>query len=599
MATEDIKILKESGPTAIHYAKNNIRFPGFRKLGDCDTTVDMDQDPEVFMMLEPFLIIRIGDFRQVVSKKNPSTSARRLQTIFKAAIQFYVYCLPEGLRTIRTTPLTDLPSEHFESIKTILVDFDSYFKRFSAANFKRCIIVFTDLVQGHMELKHAARVFQESPAITSIYIQAWEACKTFKAIMWYITPSPSDSITAVPQTASGHQPTGDLLANHRHTEQPTSASPVLPPTTTQKNVGISRSPPAARQSTPPVLGKHGRAQPDPHGTNESGQASSAEPAKKKHRAPWTQCEPFGAKKFIELAEAEQQQLADSWHHMTASATHAHIIREVLSLRDRVLNFEKEKEEALAEQRRQLAPGLVTMNMTPRVQKRVNQLFFPTCNGHKSKDFAEQRQKTYPGMITINMMPRVQEKVNQLFSPAYNRHKSKDFAEQRQKTRPGLITIKMPPWVLEKVKPSGPSCNGTESKPALVTNLVYRPLTSRPSAPSGRSSKTPSSRSGEQSIEEWMAGVDEETRRRGVQPLPASIKAKDEPTGADHIPSTGAIDPHRSPSPKGKGKEKAIARLKSPAKKSKERPRTRGARKASKWDDSDVPTESSYCGSIHA
>lgn len=57
-----------------------------------------------------------------------------------------------------------------------------------------------------------------------------------------------------------------------------------------------------------------------------------------------------------------------------------LAQQVISLRNQVLNFEQEMEEALAKQCRQLRPGLVTMKMSPRVQERANQLFGSTDIG---------------------------------------------------------------------------------------------------------------------------------------------------------------------------------------------------------------------------
>lgn len=131
------------------------------------------------------------------------------------------------------------------------------------------------------------------------------------------------------------------------------------------------------QSTTSALGKHRRAEQD---LDETKQSRPRYFPKHEHEKSEAACaEDDGDDAHMghgnDMFKAMQEQHS-SRYHMTASI----LAREVISLRERVRNFEQEKEEALSKQRRQLRPGLVTMKMSPQVQERVNQLFGSTDIG---------------------------------------------------------------------------------------------------------------------------------------------------------------------------------------------------------------------------
>lgn len=135
---------------------------------------------------------------------------------------------------------------------------------------------------------------------------------------------------------------------------------------------------SATPSITSALGKHRRAEPDLDETKQrpkyfrNHEHKKSEPARAEGDSEDAQIE-----QGIDMIKALQEQGVGRYD-MTASDQI--LAREVISLRDRVRSFEQEKEEALAKQRRQLRPGLVTMKMSWRVQERVNQLFGSTDIG---------------------------------------------------------------------------------------------------------------------------------------------------------------------------------------------------------------------------
>lgn len=144
MATNDVRILKQSGIIAVRHANGNLRIPGFKLLEHCDTTVDMDKDPEVFMMLEPVLVVPA--LNKAIPKSDMRDSARRLRFIFRAAILFFQTRLRDGEKMLRENGIANLPNEVFYGIKAALAQSDRHFLRFSAMAIKRCLQLFTENV---------------------------------------------------------------------------------------------------------------------------------------------------------------------------------------------------------------------------------------------------------------------------------------------------------------------------------------------------------------------------------------------------------------------------------------------------------------------
>lgn len=131
-------------------------------------------------------------------------------------------------------------------------------------------------------------------------------------------------------------------------------------------------------TAPTTLGKHPRAQPD---FVVEDQARPHAVQKRQHE-PSYQAQAGGREAIVRLDKrlAQVKELLDekAKRHREATASEDILARQVEFLRERVRNFEEEKQAALDMQRRQLRrelrPGLVTMKMNPRVQARVNQLF---------------------------------------------------------------------------------------------------------------------------------------------------------------------------------------------------------------------------------
>lgn len=584
MATEDVKILKQSGIIAVRHANGNLRIPGFKRLENCDTTVDMDQDPEVFMMLEPALIVR--KLNKAIPNSDIRSSARRLRFIFKAVILFFEFRVPNGEKMLREKGIDNLPDEVFDDIKAALAQSDGHFSGFSAMAIKRCLQLFTENVLDHAST--ALTTGQGDTTTRDLAREAWEAVKHFQAMLsqdWSTIARSNYSITAgtptksslnVQQlifTSNAHRSSSSFAGTDTEGGSPFATRVVLPPGTTTRGHGDARdratksqdgaplpssgppprsipgtstagqgqggsssglndqevlnldsdyspnrataSPtifemsgnPGSGQSTPSALGKHERAEPDLDETKESRPTAFRKHKHTKFKAPWTQFESFYISEDVDLDKALQERYADRYHHMNASDQH--LVREVLTLRERVRNFEKEKEEALAEQRRQLRPGLVTMKMSSRVQERVNQLF-------------------------------------------------------------------------------GSTGNGTGSKPARSSSL----------APASKTI-----RRGGETIEEWLGGVDEVTRRRGLEMMPASTpyKGQDSIEKGPYLPPIGYFK-----HPRATQKEPEVPKLPSwktsRNRKSKVRrwnTKTRKFDGGDSGEESEVPTESSWASAIPA
>ena len=145
MATEAIELLKKEGDISVRHANGNLRIPGFKLLEGGDTTVDMDKDPECFMMLDPVLVVG----HDVVPNGDMRSSARRLRSIFHVITLFFQSRLPNGEEMLRNNGIEYLPDEIFEEIQASLANSDPHFLKFSPTAIKRCLLIFTEAVLDH------------------------------------------------------------------------------------------------------------------------------------------------------------------------------------------------------------------------------------------------------------------------------------------------------------------------------------------------------------------------------------------------------------------------------------------------------------------
>lgn len=137
---------------------------------------------------------------------------------------------------------------------------------------------------------------------------------------------------------------------------------------------------APEQGAATALGKHTRPQPDLVEQFDSRPtAFHKRQHKPSHQAPTAGSEAM-ARVDKTLAEIKDLVRSQAELNRMVAVSQEALTMDVALLNRRLRDFEKDKEEALAAQRRQLRPGLVTMKMTPRVQGRVNQLFGSTGNG---------------------------------------------------------------------------------------------------------------------------------------------------------------------------------------------------------------------------
>ncbi|KAK7704165.1 hypothetical protein SLS64_008723 [Diaporthe eres] len=142
-----------------------------------------------------------------------------------------------------------------------------------------------------------------------------------------------------------------------------------------------------------TLGKHPRAQPDLVAQYHSRPTRFRKCQPKPQPRPQPKQahdSPAGGSEAMErmngyLAGVKAIMDSEAEQHRVVAASEEILAIQVNLLRERVRNFEQEKQALLDMQRRQLRPGLVTMKMTPRVQERVNQLFGPGGNGPRSSN----------------------------------------------------------------------------------------------------------------------------------------------------------------------------------------------------------------------
>lgn len=132
-----------------------------------------------------------------------------------------------------------------------------------------------------------------------------------------------------------------------------------------------------------TLGKHSRAEPDLVEQADSRpttfQKLQHEPS---HDAPTGRSEAVVPMARFDRGLDQVRDFVENQakYHRSVRTSEEFLTMEVSALKQRIRKLEKEKEEALEAQRRQLRPGLVTMKMTPRVQQRANQLFGSAGNG---------------------------------------------------------------------------------------------------------------------------------------------------------------------------------------------------------------------------
>lgn len=140
MATKVVQRLKEYGDVSVRQANDTLRIPGFKQLEGCQTTVDMDVDPEVFVMLEPIQMMG----RNITLTNDLRRSARRLRSVFTATMSFFRWRLPNGEKMLRENGIENIPGQIFEEIKSSLAQSDEHFSRFSPEAIKRCLLLFTE-----------------------------------------------------------------------------------------------------------------------------------------------------------------------------------------------------------------------------------------------------------------------------------------------------------------------------------------------------------------------------------------------------------------------------------------------------------------------
>lgn len=145
MATQAVLRLKQSGDISIRRANGNLRFPGFKQAKGCDTTVDMDVDPEIFMLLSPIELIG----NEVFPRNDMSGSAQCLQTIFTSTKSRFQQDLPGGEKLLQKMGIENLPDKHFDHIKSDLIATDPHFDQASPVTIKRCLVLFTGNVLDH------------------------------------------------------------------------------------------------------------------------------------------------------------------------------------------------------------------------------------------------------------------------------------------------------------------------------------------------------------------------------------------------------------------------------------------------------------------
>lgn len=191
MASQVVHTLKQSGDIWVRQANDNLRIPGFKQLHGCNTTVDMDADPEVFVMLEPVRIMG----RNVSPHYDTHCCARRLRTIITTTMLFFRWRLPNGEQMLREHGIEKLPGQIFDEIKTSLAQSDAHFSRFSPAAIKRCLLIFTENVLPQAPSLAATRY--GSIMGRDFAREAWVAARQFKAMLTQGSSTISESSSSM------------------------------------------------------------------------------------------------------------------------------------------------------------------------------------------------------------------------------------------------------------------------------------------------------------------------------------------------------------------------------------------------------------------
>lgn len=191
MAAQIVHILKQSGDFWVRQANDNLQIPGFKQLDGCSTTVDMDVDPEVFVMLEPVHIRGLG----VSPHYDMYCCARRLRTILTTTMLFFRWRLTDGERMLREHGIEKLPGQIFDEIKSSLAQSDAHFARFSPAAIKRCLLLFTENVLPQVPSLPATG--NGGTIGRDFAHEAWVAAKQFKAMLTDGSPNISESTSSM------------------------------------------------------------------------------------------------------------------------------------------------------------------------------------------------------------------------------------------------------------------------------------------------------------------------------------------------------------------------------------------------------------------
>lgn len=191
MASQIVNVIKQYGDIWVRQANDNLQIPGFKQLDGCETTVDMDADPEVFVMLEP---VRINGYK-VNPHHDMYCCAQRLRTIFTTTMLFLRWRLPYGEQMLREHGIEKLPGQIFDEIKTSLARSDAHFARFSPAAIKRCLLLFT----GNVLPQAPSSLATGSGDIDGrdFAHEAWVAAKQFKAMLTEGSPNISESTSSM------------------------------------------------------------------------------------------------------------------------------------------------------------------------------------------------------------------------------------------------------------------------------------------------------------------------------------------------------------------------------------------------------------------
>lgn len=191
MASQVVHSLKQSGDFWVNHANDNLRIPGFRQLDGCNTTVDMDTDPEVFLMLEPVHIRGV----YVGPNHDRHCCARRLRTVITTTMLFFRWRLPNGEQMLREHGIDKLPGQIFDEIKTSLAQSDAHFSRFSPGAIKRCLVIFTENVLPQapslLATGNGSRMGRDFAR------EAWVAAKQFKAMLTQGSSTISESSSSM------------------------------------------------------------------------------------------------------------------------------------------------------------------------------------------------------------------------------------------------------------------------------------------------------------------------------------------------------------------------------------------------------------------